>query len=139
AGRAARGDRVGPALAGGARHPPGPPRRRTVDLPRRRRRHGPGRAGPDGPPVGRARRLGRAPLRAAPRATARSGAGHGRYSGGVISAIVLIKVDASPIPEAAAPSAATAGITPVHSVTGHVHLIAVARVARREGLPHVHP
>ncbi|HLS40608.1 MAG TPA: Lrp/AsnC ligand binding domain-containing protein [Ornithinicoccus sp.] len=50
----------------------------------------------------------------------------------MISAIVLIKVDVSRIPEAAAQIAAIDGISEVYSVTGDVDLIAVARVARHE-------
>lgn len=50
----------------------------------------------------------------------------------MISAIVLIKVDVSRIPEAATRIAAIEGISEVYSVTGDVDLIAVARVARHE-------
>jgi DNA-binding Lrp family transcriptional regulator len=50
----------------------------------------------------------------------------------VISAIVLIKVEVSRIPEAAAQIAAIEGISEVYSVTGDVDLIAVARVAKHE-------
>lgn len=50
----------------------------------------------------------------------------------MISAIVLIKVEVSRIPEAAAQIAAIEGISEVYSVTGDVDLIAVARVAKHE-------
>lgn len=50
----------------------------------------------------------------------------------MISAIVLIKVDVSRIPEAAEQIAAINGIAEVYSVTGDVDLVAVAKVERHE-------
>jgi DNA-binding Lrp family transcriptional regulator len=55
----------------------------------------------------------------------------------VISAIVLIKADVARIPEAAQAIAEIEGITEVYSVTGHIDLIAVARVAQHEDLADV--
>lgn len=73
-------------------------------------------------------------------AGATAGAGRlnlGRYSGRVISAIVLIKADVSAIPEVAEQIAAIDGIAEVYSVTGDVDLVAVAKVARHEDFAEV--
>jgi DNA-binding Lrp family transcriptional regulator len=55
----------------------------------------------------------------------------------VITAFVLIKTDASRIPETAEEISAIPGISEVYSVTGEWDLIAVARVAKHEELADV--
>ncbi|MEE2523309.1 Lrp/AsnC ligand binding domain-containing protein [Pseudarthrobacter sp. J75] len=55
----------------------------------------------------------------------------------MITAFVLIKTDASRIPETAEEISALQGISEVYSVTGEWDLIAVARVARHEDLAEV--
>ena len=55
----------------------------------------------------------------------------------VITAFVLIKTDASRIPETAEEISAIEGISEVYSVTGEWDLIAVARVHRHEDLADV--
>ncbi|MCY0903698.1 Lrp/AsnC family transcriptional regulator [Arthrobacter sp. H14-L1] len=52
----------------------------------------------------------------------------------MITAFVLIKTDASRIPEAAQEISELAGISEVYSVTGEWDLIAIARVTRHEDL-----
>jgi DNA-binding Lrp family transcriptional regulator len=51
---------------------------------------------------------------------------------GVISAIVLIKVEVARIPEAAQQIAEINGVREVYSVTGDVDLVAVVQVSRHE-------
>jgi DNA-binding Lrp family transcriptional regulator len=55
----------------------------------------------------------------------------------VITAFVLIKTDASRIPETAEEISAIQGISEVYSVTGEWDLIAVARVSQHEELADV--
>lgn len=55
----------------------------------------------------------------------------------VVTAFVLIKTDASRIPETAEEISAIPGITEVYSVTGEWDLIAIARVAKHEDLADV--
>ncbi|GAP56158.1 uncharacterized HTH-type transcriptional regulator PH1916 [Arthrobacter sp. Hiyo6] len=55
----------------------------------------------------------------------------------MITAFVLIKTDASRIPETAEEISAIPGISEVYSVTGEWDLIAVARVAKHEDLADV--
>jgi DNA-binding Lrp family transcriptional regulator len=55
----------------------------------------------------------------------------------VITAFVLIKTDASAIPETAEKISAIPGISEVYSVTGEWDLIAIARVAKHEELADV--
>lgn len=55
----------------------------------------------------------------------------------MVTAFVLIKTDASRIPEAAEEISALEGIAEVYSVTGEWDLIAVARVSRHEDLADV--
>ena len=55
----------------------------------------------------------------------------------MITAFVLIKTDASRIPETAEEISAIQGISEVYSVTGEWDLIAVARVAKHEELADV--
>jgi DNA-binding Lrp family transcriptional regulator len=55
----------------------------------------------------------------------------------VITAFVLIKTDASRIPESAQEISELEGISEVYSVTGEWDLIAVARVRRHEELADV--
>lgn len=55
----------------------------------------------------------------------------------MITAFVLIKTDATRIPETAEEISAIQGISEVYSVTGEWDLIAVARVARHEDLADV--
>ena len=52
----------------------------------------------------------------------------------MVTAFVLIKTDASRIPETAEEISAIQGISEVYSVTGEWDLIAVARVRRHEDL-----
>ncbi len=52
----------------------------------------------------------------------------------MVTAFVLIKTDASRIPETAEEISEIPGISEVYSVTGEWDLIAVARVARHEDL-----
>lgn len=55
----------------------------------------------------------------------------------MITAFVLIKTDASRIPEAAQEISELAGISEVYSVTGEWDLIAIARVQKHEDLAEV--
>ncbi|WP_427017947.1 Lrp/AsnC family transcriptional regulator [Pseudarthrobacter sp. P1] len=55
----------------------------------------------------------------------------------MITAFVLIKTDASRIPESAQEISELAGISEVYSVTGEWDLIAVARVSKHEDLADV--
>jgi DNA-binding Lrp family transcriptional regulator len=63
----------------------------------------------------------------------------GRPDGGtsMLTAMVLIDVDAGRIPEAAAEIAEVPGVSEVYSVTGEVDLIAIIRVRRHEELADV--
>ncbi len=58
-------------------------------------------------------------------------------SGVVITAIVLVRVDAERIPEVAEEIAALDGVSEVYSVTGDVDLIAMVRVREHEALADV--
>ena len=55
----------------------------------------------------------------------------------MVTAFVLIKTNASRIPETAEEISAIAGISEVYSVTGEWDLIAIARVAKHEDLAEV--
>ena len=55
----------------------------------------------------------------------------------VVTAFVLIKTDASRIPETAEEISAIPGISEVYSVTGEWDLIAIARVAKHDDLADV--
>lgn len=55
----------------------------------------------------------------------------------MITAFVLIKTDATRIPESAQEICEIAGISEVYSVTGEWDLIAIAKVARHEDLADV--
>ena len=55
----------------------------------------------------------------------------------MVTAIVLIKTEASRIPETAEKISAIQGISEVYSVTGEWDLIAIARVTRHEDLADV--
>ena len=55
----------------------------------------------------------------------------------MVTAFVLIKTDASRIPETAEEISAIPGISEVYSVTGEWDLIAIARVAKHEDLADV--
>jgi DNA-binding Lrp family transcriptional regulator len=55
----------------------------------------------------------------------------------MLTAMVLIDVDAGRIPEAAAAIAEVPGVSEVYSVTGEVDLIAMIRVRRHEELADV--
>lgn len=55
----------------------------------------------------------------------------------VVTAFVLIKTDASRIPETAEEISAIPGISEVYSVTGEWDLIAIARVAKHDDLAEV--
>ncbi len=57
-----------------------------------------------------------------------------RYSGRVITAIVLVNADVDRIPEVAEAIAELDGVTEVYSVAGDADLIAMVRVAEHEQL-----